>query len=133
MIESGSVPPSQKDETTALALTLGRLAQERQAEDMVLLDVREFCSYTDFMLILSGRSSRQVQSLADHILRQAKKLGFKPVGREGVGQGRWVLLDYGPVVIHLFLEETRVYYDLEGLWSEAPKFEWSETGQPPRL
>ncbi len=122
------------DEPSEMALVLGRIAMERKAKDLIVLDLRGLCSFTDFMLILSGRSTRQVQAIGDHILRQAKK-GFKltPLGSEGTGQGNWVLIDYGDVIIHIFLDEIREYYDLEGLWSDAPRFEWTDEGGEPEL
>ncbi len=120
-------------DAASLALDLGRLALNRKAENMVLLDVRGLCGFTDFMLIISGRSSRQVQALAEHVRGEAKKLSLLPLGLEGLNQGRWVVLDYGDVVVHIFLEEVRAYYDLEGIWSEAPLFEWGEKDPEPRL
>lgn len=122
---------SRPSDSARLALKLGRLLLERKAEDMLLLDLRGLCSFTDFMFLLSGRSSRQVQALADHLLREGKGLKLRPLGHEGAEGGRWVLLDYGDVIVHIFLDELRRYYDLEGLWSEAPRFWWSEAGQTP--
>jgi len=125
---------SREDEAALLALTLGRLALGRKAEKMVLLDLRSLATFADFMIILSGRSTRQVQSLAENILREAKNIKVKALGKEGLNEGRWALLDFGPVVVHVFLEEVRGYYDLEGLWSDALQYDWSDqTGEPPIL
>jgi len=117
----------------SLALTLGRILLEHKAEGMVLLDVRGLASYTDFMLILSGRSTRQLMALAEHLLRQAKELKIKPFSHEGRTHGRWVLLDYGSVVVHLFLDEVREYYDLESLWSEAGRYSWRADDPDPDI
>ena len=115
---------SRAEEPCSLALTLGRILLEHKAEGMVLLDVRGLASFTDFMLIISGRSTRQVMALAGHLLRQAKENKITPLALEGLSQGRWVLLDYGSVVVHLFLDEVREYYNLEGLWFEASRYPW---------
>jgi ribosome-associated protein len=116
-----------------MARDLGRIALQRKPRETILLDLRELCSFTDFMLILTGRSTRQVISLGEYILREAKNQGIKPLGREGLRQGQWVLLDFGPVVVHVFLEEVKDYYDLEGLWVDAVRHDWTETDQPPEL
>lgn len=121
-------------DSAELALTLGSIALERKAIDLTVLDLRRMTSFTDFMIILSGRSARQVSSLGEHILRSAKKqLKTRPLGSEGSSQGNWVLLDYGSVIIHIFLDEIRGYYDLESLWSEAPRYDWTEKDHPPEL
>lgn len=100
-----------------------RYALEKQAMDPVLLDVRGLCSYTDYLLILGGRSSRQVRAVAEAILRGMRKEGHKPYGQEGLDEARWVLLDFGEVVVHTFQENLRDFYDLESLWVDAPRRE----------
>ena len=94
----------------------------KKAHDVVVLDVRGLTSLADAFIICSGRSSRQVTAIADHIKRSLKKQSIKPLHVEGTAQGHWVLLDYGHVIIHVFYEETRRFYDLESLWAEAEKF-----------
>lgn len=94
---------------------------ERQALDPVLLDVRGLCGYTDYLLILGGRSPRQVRAVAEGVLRGLRQDGFRPYGQEGMDESRWVLLDYSDVVIHILLEELRDFYELESLWAEAPR------------
>ena len=99
-------------------------ARERKAFDLVLLKVDHFTTIADYFFICSGRSNRQVQSVAEHIQAQVKKTGgFRPLGTEGLGQGHWVLLDYGDVVVHVFYEPVRRIYDLESLWIEAQKMD----------
>ena len=115
------------------ALALGRLAHERKPLEMVLLDLRQICSFTDFMLILTGRSTRQVISLGEYILREAKGRGIRPIGREGLRRGHWILLDFGQVVVHIFLDEIKDYYDLEGLWVDATRYDWSDADRTPSL
>jgi ribosome-associated protein len=91
----------------------------KKALQVVALDVRELTSIADAFIICSGRSSRQVSAIADHIERELRKQKIKPLSVEGGAEGQWVLIDYGYVVIHVFLEAARQLYDLEGLWSDA--------------
>jgi len=98
---------------------------ERKAEDPVLLEVANLTTLTDFFLILSCKSTRQVQAVSRHLREKMGENGIKPLGVEGETEGHWVLLDYGDVVVHIFYEPVRRYYDLEGLWIEAPVVEIS--------
>jgi len=91
----------------------------RKATDLVLLDIRELTSFADVFIICSGRSNRQVSAIADHIKTDLKEKGIKPIGVEGMAEGQWVLMDYGHILIHVFLEPVRKFYDLEGFWSNA--------------
>ena len=91
----------------------------RKAVNVVALDVRELTSIADVFIICSGRSNRQVSAIADHIVRELRKQKIKPLNVEGAAEGQWVLIDYGYVVIHVFFESVRQFYDLEGLWSDA--------------
>ena len=100
-----------------------KIIQERKAIDPVLFDVREHTSITDYFIVTSGSSSRQVQTIAKHIVRRMREEGFKVYGMEGEQQGHWVLIDYNDVVIHVFYQPVREFYDLEGLWVEAPRVE----------
>lgn len=93
----------------------------KKAEGLVVLDVRGLTSIADAFIVCSGRSNRQVSAIADHIERFLKKKGVRPLGVEGKGEGHWVLMDYGNVIIHVFYSETRTFYDLEGLWIDAKK------------
>jgi ribosome-associated protein len=94
---------------------------ERKAEEVVVLNVRELTSVADAFLICSGRSNRQVTAIADSVQRSLKKEGIRPLSVEGKSEGHWVLMDYGDVVIHIFYETVREFYDLEGLWQDAEK------------
>ncbi len=96
-------------------------ALERKAEDLVVLDLAKVSDFTDHFLICSGINERQVQAIADAVLKKVRAAGARPLHVEGLNRGRWVLLDYGgELVIHVFLEETRRFYSLERLWSDAP-------------
>lgn len=91
----------------------------KKAVNVVALDVHELTSIADVFIICSGRSNRQVSAIADHIVRELRKQKIKPLSVEGSAEGQWVLIDYGYVVIHVFFESVRQFYDLEGLWSDA--------------
>jgi len=87
----------------------------------VLIDVSAMASYTDFIGVVSGRSDRQVDAIAESIRQTMKERGRYALGTEGTGNGRWTLLDFGSVVIHVFYHPVREFYDLESLWIEAPR------------
>jgi ribosome-associated protein len=101
-------------------LCLG-IIKERKAIEPVLFEVGKLTSITDYFLIASGNSSRQVQAIARHLRKKMRDFGFRPFGIEGEQEGHWVLIDYGDVVIHIFYKPFRELYDLEGLWIEAPR------------
>jgi ribosome-associated protein len=93
----------------------------RKATNVVVLDVADLTSYADVFIICSGRSNRQVSAIADFIKTDLKKHKIKPLSVEGAKDGHWVLLDYGHVIIHVFYEPVREFYDLEGLWYDAER------------
>lgn len=95
--------------------------RERKAVDPVLFEVGNMTSIADYFLITSGNSSRQVQSIGRHLEKQMREKGFKAYGIEGEFEGHWVLMDYGDIIIHIFYQPVREFYDLEGLWFEAPR------------
>jgi ribosome-associated protein len=92
---------------------------ERKALDIVALDVRELTTMADVFIICSGRSNRQVSAIAEHIRTTLKKHRIRPLSVEGRKEGHWVLMDYGHVVIHIFYEPVRSFYNLESLWADA--------------
>ena len=95
----------------------------RKTQEITVIDVRKLTSYTDAIMIITAQSQRQVSSIAEHIHIAMKKKNNLPIGTEGMKQGTWALLDYGDVVINIFDKATRDFYDLEGLWSEAPRLD----------
>lgn len=95
------------------------MASDKKASDIVLLRTSELTTMADYFVIASGRSDRQVQALSRAIVDELRDDGIKPLGIEGMRTARWVLLDYGSVIVHLFAPEEREYYGLERLWSEA--------------
>jgi ribosome-associated protein len=94
-------------------------AREKLAEDIVALDVREAVSFADIFVVASGRSDRQVRAIGDGIAQALTQAGEKPLGVEGVEEARWLLMDFGDVIVHVFQPDVRRHYDLERLWSEA--------------
>ena len=104
-----------------LARLCARVALDHKAEDLVVLDVHDLTSFTDYFIIMSGRSTRHVQGLADSIEKELRAKRISNKFCEGLQEGLWVLLDYGDVVIHIFYKETRSFYDLDSLWHDAPK------------
>jgi ribosome-associated protein len=103
------------------ALLCLRIVRERKAVQPVLFEVGHLTSISDYFLVAGGNSNRQVQAIAKHVSRRMKEEGFRAYGIEGEEQGHWVLMDYSDVVIHVFYQPAREFYDLEGLWSEAPR------------
>ncbi len=103
------------------ALICVDIIRERKAADLVLFEVGTLTSITDYFLIASGKSSRQVQAIAQHLQSRMKEEGFTRFGVEGERDGHWILVDYSDVVIHLFYQPVREFYNLEGLWVEAPR------------
>jgi ribosome-associated protein len=94
-------------------------AESRAAEDPLALDVRDVVSFTDTFLIVTGRSDRQVRAIADAVVEALAAHGEVPIGVEGEAEGRWALLDFGDLIVHVFLGEARKSYALERLWSDA--------------
>jgi ribosome-associated protein len=109
-------PVSETDRKVRLA---ARAALERKAVDLVVLDVQGLSSVTDFFVVCSGRSTTHVASIVDAV-RVAMKAEVRLLHAEGTPESGWMLLDYGDVLVHVFLEDTRVYYALERLWGDAP-------------
>lgn len=99
-------------------------AEEKKAVEMIVLKVAELTSFTDFFIICSGTSSRQVQAIADEVTDQVKRHGVRPMHTEGYSNAEWVLIDYGPFVVHIFTETSRRFYDLERLWRDAERVEF---------
>jgi ribosome-associated protein len=112
------------------AILSARIASDLRGREVVVLDVRGAASWTDFMVIGTGASRRQVVAIADEIDLQLKKHGDRRIGREGYEAGNWVVLDFGDVVVHLFDDEKRAYYRLESLWEDAPRVAWEPESPP---
>ena len=107
-------------------LLLTRFALEKKACDLVVMEVREFTSIGDYFIVCSGRSDRQVQSIAQGLEENSVEIGFKPFAVEGASRGHWVLMDFSDVIVHVFYEPVRRFYDLDGLWGHAPRVKLPE-------
>jgi ribosome-associated protein len=112
-------------ESREVAVTAARAAAAKQATDVTILDVQGLIVITDYFVIASGQTDRQVKTIVEEVEKAVRDLGEKPVRREGEADSRWVLLDYVDVVVHVFAEEEREYYDLERLWRHAPRIRWN--------
>lgn len=99
---------------------------EKKATNIVIMKVKEMSAFTDYFVILSGNSDRQVQAISSAIRENMKKGGVLPLGIEGENHGQWVLMDYEDVVVHVFYAPVREFYNLERLWSDAPNMEVAE-------
>ena len=100
----------------------GMLAEEKKAQDVVIMELNDLTDVADYFLVASGTSERQVRTIADSVEAGMKERGVKPYSVEGNRDGRWVIIDYQNVIVHIFLEQLRDLYDLESLWIEAKKF-----------
>ncbi len=113
---------SQIAEARELALAIADVALGRKAEQVEIIDVVGKVDYADFVLLMSGRSDRQVAALAKNLAGDVKeRTGVKALSVEGLQQASWVLMDFGDVIVHIFHRDTRGYYDLEALWMDAPR------------
>lgn len=106
--------------------------EDAKARDIKVLDVRKVSDFTDYMVIATGTSNRHVQSTADKVVDELRRRGVKTVGVEGEKIGDWALIDFGDVVVHVMREETRDFYNLEKLWSDAKRIEAKEKKAPRR-
>jgi ribosome-associated protein len=104
-------------------------ALDKKAYDLVILDVRPFTTIADYFLICTGRSDTQVQSICRAIEEELDKQGMSPLTIEGYRHGQWALMDYGDVIVHIFYQPVRLFYDLEGLWFQAQRCELPEPYQ----
>jgi ribosome-associated protein len=101
-----------------------KIADTKKAQDIIILDINKISSVTDYFVICSGINERQLHTIADEIDKELKKHSIKKYGIEGYQEAKWILIDYGDVIVHLFDKETRSYYDLELLWGDAPRVKW---------
>lgn len=115
--------PPRPESPEALARLCAAAALDKKAQDLTVLEVGDLSGYADYFIIGSGRSTRQATAIAENIARVLKKAGRPAEGREGLGEGRWCLLDFGDVVVHIFHEPVREFYDLDALWGDAPRLE----------
>jgi len=107
---------------------LARVALDKKAKDVLILDLKGLTIIADYFIICSGESTKHVRAIAESIEEKSENAGMKPLGVEGLLQSRWVLIDYGDLMVHIFEEGTRSFYELEKLWMDAQSIPLSETG-----
>ncbi|GAB6183744.1 ribosome silencing factor [Thermodesulfovibrio hydrogeniphilus] len=103
------------------ALKIAQFLDSKKAIDIKILELKDLIIITDYFVICSGESTTQVKALSEYLEEMMEKEGIKPLGIEGFSFARWILMDYGDVIVHIFLDEQRHYYDLERLWLDAPR------------
>ncbi|HEX9712641.1 MAG TPA: ribosome silencing factor [Actinomycetota bacterium] len=116
-----------------MAVLAARAAADKQANDVRVLQVRDLIAITDFFVICSGNTDRQVKAIGEAIEEALRAEAVKPMRREGERDMHWLLLDFADVVVHVFQEEDRRYYELERLWKDAPLIEWDAADQASRV
>ena len=115
-------PAERADLARPRAMLVAQAGLDKKAEEVLVLDVRGLTSYADYFVLMTADSDRQAGAIADAVDERLKKEGATKVGVEGYESGRWILIDYGDVVAHVFNRDARGFYDLEGLWADAPRF-----------
>jgi ribosome-associated protein len=120
--EAAPTPAERPDTARPRAMLVAQAGLDKKAEDVLVLDVRGLTSYADYFVVMTADSDRQAGAIADAVDERLKAEGATKVGVEGYQSGRWILVDYGDVVAHVFNREARGFYDLEGLWADAPRF-----------
>jgi ribosome-associated protein len=123
MIRKKHTKARQSQNGLELAKTCAKIALDAKAEDVIILDVQGIASFTDYFVIMNGRSTRHVQGLAEAIEGAFRSKRIKASHAEGLQEGMWVLLDFDDVIIHIFYYEQRTFYNLEGLWHDARRIE----------
>jgi len=110
------------------AIEAARLAANTRCHSVVVLDMRELSPVTDFFVIATGTSARQMRTVIDDLEELAEKLDYRAISRSGYESETWILIDFVDVIIHVFNDDSRRYYDLDNLWADAPRLEWNAQG-----
>jgi ribosome-associated protein len=122
--------PERLAQARAFAIEAAQLVANTRGHDVVVLDLQGLSPVTDFYVIATGTSARQMRSVAEQVRELGEQRSFPPMNTSGEEAGQWILVDFVDVVLHLFTPETRAFYDLDGLWADAPKVDW-EAAAPP--
>jgi ribosome-associated protein len=123
---AGRATPERVARALERARIAARIADDNRAKEILLLDLRQATPLVDFFVIASASSRRQAYAIASEIDQEMKKLGEAKLGMEGAEEGRWILVDYGDFVVHVFSEDARTYYALEEIWGDAPRVDWRD-------
>ena len=113
--------------TRQLAVEAAKACEEKKAAQIVVLDVRDLTSITDYFIVCSTSNERQARAIADTMRVTFKEMGIREMGVEGIDDAHWVLQDFGYIVVHVFHETQREFYDIEGLWGDAKQVRWKKT------
>ena len=117
-------------EARTLAEYCAKICLEKKAESVVILDLDKKSSVADYFVVCSGFSDRQVSAIAEHVSDELRGQGIKPMSEEGVADGRWALIDFGSVIVHVFQDHMRDFYNLEALWQDVPRIRVREDSKP---
>ncbi len=129
ILERGGTP---SEEAKRIALAAAQAALDKKASEVEILDVTGKVDYADFLVLMTGQSDRHVATIAEAVEEQVEKLGFRAISVEGLPRGQWVLVDIVDVVVHVFQEDARSLYDLDGLWMDARRVRTSDPAAPGR-
>jgi len=132
MLMPSPIQPVTESDTLSFAIEAARMVRDDKCDDVVLLDVRELSQVSDFLVIGSGTSDRQMHTVLKHVEELAKGRGYPSFRSNSDDRSTWLLVDFVDVVVHLFEPNTRAHYDLEMLWGDAPRIEWERPDQMPR-
>ena len=128
----GPVATSARPDTLTMAIEAARAVDDKRGEDIIVLDLRGLVDYADFFIIATSRSRKQGQVVAEAVAERLGALGVRPLHIHGAEEGSWVLCDFADVIVHVFRDEARQYYELEQLWGDAPKVAWEPKVRPAR-
>lgn len=112
--------------TKTKALKIARIANEKKGEDIVVLDVRKVCNFTDYFVLGTGQTTLHLRAICEEVNKKLRESEVVLFGSDGLAANSWCVMDYGDVLFHCFTEEARQYYDLERLWGDAPQIEWQK-------
>jgi len=129
ILERGGTP---SEEAKRIALAAAQAALDKKASEIEILDVTGKVDYADFLVLMTGQSDRHVATIAEAVEEQVEKLGFRAISVEGLPRGQWVLVDFVDVVVHVFQEDARSLYDLDGLWMDARRVRATDPAAPGR-
>lgn len=122
-IDRETVLPNPKDSSHELGLLCAKAAIDKKGTDVMLLDIRKDSAFADIFVVVSAQNDRQTRAIGEAMEEALRKKGIKARSREGNSEGRWVLIDFGEIVAHIFLEPLREYYRLEDIWTNSPKIQ----------
>jgi len=121
--------PRTDEDARAFAVCCARVMEENRCEQIVILDLRGISPVCDYFVIATGTSERQMRAVADHVRERGKEIGERPYRTSGYDEATWIVLDYVDVVVHVFNDHQRAYYDLDSLWGDSPHVPWEQSSR----